>query len=47
MDEYVRKMYPASYRLAEEICAYLADFLKLPVAPPEITLLAIHIQRVL
>lgn len=47
MDEYVRKMYPASYRLAEEICAYLADFLKLPVAPSEITLLAIHIQRVL
>ncbi|MFV0637100.1 PRD domain-containing protein [Mitsuokella sp. WILCCON 0060] len=47
MDEYVRKMYPKSYELAAEICAYLGEYLRLPVAPAEITLLAIHIQRVL
>lgn len=47
MDDYVRKMYPESYALASEICVYLEDFLQLSVAPAEITLLALHIQRVL
>ena len=47
MDEYVQKMYPRSYALAAEVCSYLENYLRLPVASAEITLLAIHIQRVL
>lgn len=47
MDEYVRKMYPSAYDIAGNICRYLEERLHLPVASAEITLLAIHIQRVL
>lgn len=47
MDEYVQKMYPEAYALAQDSCDALAARLQLPVASAEVTLLAIHIQRVL
>lgn len=47
MDEYVRKMYPRAYHLSEKLCKVLEEKLRLPVASAEVTLLAIHIQRVL
>lgn len=47
MDDYVRKMYPKAYALAEKLSVSLSRKLRLPVAAAETTLLAIHIQRVL
>ena len=47
MDEYVRKMYPRAYQLAEKLCKALEEKLCLPISSAEVTLLAIHIQRVL
>ena len=47
MDEYVRKMYPRAYQLAEKLCKALEEKLRLPISSAEVTLLAIHIQRVL
>lgn len=47
MDDYVQNMYPDACALARRICRFLEERLQLPVAPAEITLLAIHIQRVL
>ena len=47
MDEYVQNMYPDACALARKICIFLEKQLKLPVASAEVTLLAIHIQRVL
>lgn len=47
MDEYVHKMYPRAYHLSEKLCKALEEKLCLPISSAEVTLLAIHIQRVL
>ena len=44
MDEYVRKMYPRAYQLAEKLCKALEEKLCLPISSAEVTLLAIHIS---
>ena len=47
MDQYVQSSYPDSYKLAADICDDIAAALHTEVFSEEISLLALHIQRVL
>ena len=46
MDQYVQTSYPQAYTIAAAICEDIAQALDTEVFPEEISLLALHIQRV-
>lgn len=47
IDDYIQQMYPDSYALAEKVGNFVQQELSMPVPRAEVTLLALHIQRVI
>lgn len=45
MNEYMKKQYPKSFRIAEAVCKYLSRALRIELADIEIGYLAMHIER--
>lgn len=46
-NDFIFSNYPETGRVAEKVCTYMSETLKMPVGKEEIGFLAIHIQRVI
>ena len=47
INDYVAKNFPRASAIAQDVCVFIADEMKKTVSKEELTLLALHIQRVL